>query len=108
MNFAAQKHIMTKTHLNIDLISGVFEKEDTLRVLTNLLRQKIQFHELRIFSNEERGKEDSLHSKARVKELRAQLQLLEEYMKSKDQTEAFFISSSIILHPLEKEQLKTA
>lgn len=55
---------------NLKLIDGVFTPEEAREIIVGLLQYKIQFHDIKILSTEERfGKKDE-HSIERVKELR--------------------------------------
>ena len=53
----------------IKLIDGCYPAEDALHILEQLIHNKINFHELNVFSCEERGIQDNLNSKERIAEL---------------------------------------
>lgn len=51
------------TTTSLSLIEGTFESEDAKQILMNIFSTKIQFHEMRNFSSEERsGKPDEVSS----------------------------------------------
>lgn len=65
----------------ISLISGVFESDDARDLLLGLINQKIQYHQLKNFSQQERYGTVDNQSTSRIKEL-AQARLnVEEYTK---------------------------
>jgi hypothetical protein len=53
----------------ISLISGVFESDDARDLLLSLVNQKIQYHQLKSFSLQERYGIADIYSESRIKEL---------------------------------------
>ena len=66
---------MNKQH-ELKLIDGDFNADDTLEVVSHLLRSKINFHNGRALSMHERFGIDPAHSRKRVAELKASLEEL--------------------------------
>ena len=58
-----------KTHL-IKLIDGNFTPSEGGKVLRDLLTCKINYHQLELFSNQERFAKDSARSKSRIRSLK--------------------------------------
>jgi hypothetical protein len=54
---------------DVKLVDGTFTTEDSREVLFHLLREKIKFHNRRLFSLDERLGVSDEHSKKRVREL---------------------------------------
>lgn len=52
-----------KTNLNFDLINGTFQPAEAKNVLFTLIKDKINFHELEMFSAYERYGVELPHSK---------------------------------------------
>lgn len=75
-----------KTNLTFDLIDGTFKPIEAKKVLFTLIKDKINFHELEIFSAYERYGIDLLNSKTRIKDLKNALvnieQVINEFEKS--------------------------
>lgn len=73
---------MHKEKKEFNLIEGSFSVDEAKEILTTLINDKIKFHDLKIFSQEERfGKADPENA-ARKKQL---IQTKEEVMKYLDQ-----------------------
>lgn len=67
---------------NYDLIKGEFTPEEGLEIISHLLMKKINFHELKTFSQQIRfGLEDPA-SLTRIEELRASAEELKELIKA--------------------------
>lgn len=70
--------------LNLDLVNGEYTPQEALEIINHLLMKKIQFHELKSFSNLIRAgieDNDSLH---RIVELRSCKKSFENLLKSLD------------------------
>lgn len=72
----------------IDLVKGIFEKEEAKEILLNLIDSKIQFHNKRIFSDRIRFGTENLESISRIKEL----------YKSREQILQLEHNSSLLIH----------
>lgn len=70
-----------KTNLTFDLINGTFQPAEAKNVLFTLIKNKINFHELEMFSAHERYGLELPHSKKRVTELKDALLQIEETIK---------------------------
>ncbi len=76
----------TKYHLN--LIHGKFSPSSAGEMLFSLIRSKIHYHEMELFSNEERFSKDLSNSKIRIGELKNAAASLKEFIddaKTQDQ-----------------------
>lgn len=67
-----------KTSLTFDLIDGTFKPFEAKRVLFTLIKDKINFHELELFSAHERFGADLPVSRNRIKNLNEALVKIEE------------------------------
>ncbi|HBI00370.1 MAG TPA: hypothetical protein PLL09_15890 [Flavobacterium sp.] len=67
-----------KTNLTFDLINGTFQPAEAKNVLFTLIKDKINFHELEMFSAYERYGIELPNSKKRVAELKNALSQIEE------------------------------
>lgn len=70
-----------KTNLTFDLINGTFQPAEAKNVLFTLIKDKINFHELEMFSAYERYGIELPHSKKRVADLKNALLQIEETIK---------------------------
>lgn len=69
------------TTKSLSLIEGKFESEDAKAILMNIFSTKIQFHEMRNFSSEERsGKPDEISSQ-RIPVLKSNVAALTEILE---------------------------
>ncbi len=64
-----------------DLIKGEFSPEDASEIINHLFAKKINFHEIKNFSNEIRFGEADLKSKERIIELKEGKASLNEFLK---------------------------
>ena len=60
-----------KTKHNLKLIEGKFIPSEAGKVLSGLINYKINYHQMELFSNEERFGKDVSNSKKRIEELKA-------------------------------------
>lgn len=73
-----------KTNLTFDLINGTFQPAEAKNVLFTLIKDKINFHKLEMFSAYERYGIELPHSKKRVSELKDALLKIEETIKESE------------------------
>jgi len=81
-----------------DLVRGEYSAEEAKEIVSNLIMQKINFHNLRDFSSRERyGKADE-NSLKRIEELKESRQLMFEIIEAaKEDGKAVKINSSITI-----------
>jgi hypothetical protein len=85
-----------ETNLNFNLIEGTFKPSDAKSILTTLVKDKIRFHELELFSAHERFGIELPHSKKRIKELNNILLNLNQVMNDYDNNEVEVKISGIV------------
>jgi hypothetical protein len=66
---------------NYDLIKGDFTPEEGLEIISHLLDKKINFHELKIFSQDIRFGQEDAASLKRISELKACIEQMKELSK---------------------------
>jgi hypothetical protein len=94
-----------KTNLSFDLINGTFHPTEAKNILFTLIKDKINFHELEMFSAYERYGIELPHSKKRVAELKNELLKIEETIKEFEKANADIqIIGSIEMKAVEKKQ----
>jgi uncharacterized FlaG/YvyC family protein len=76
--------------LTINLIQGSFLPSEAGKVLFSLLNSKINYHNLEIFSEQERSDINSEHSKSRVDNLKEASEKLAEFIKEATQNQFHF------------------
>ena len=91
----------------LKLIDGDFTTEEALEVLNNLIKNKIKFHELKIFSHSERYGDDDTYSYQRIKELKASLEELRTYLNiAKENNMKIKINAEVSLNMvMEKKEM---
>lgn len=83
----------------LKLIDGDFSTEEALEVLNNLIKNKIKFHELKIFSHSERFGDEDTNSHQRIKELKASLEELKSFLNiAKDNNMKLKINAEVSLN----------
>lgn len=70
-----------KNQSKLSLVNGQFTPEEALDVLMNLFSSKINFHELKSFSSEERYGVPDKHAVKRIPELKASMVEIRERLK---------------------------
>lgn len=85
------------------LIEGKFSHSKAKSLLTELLSYKINYHQLRKFSNEERFGRDCEHSENRITELTKEKQELTEWLNSLENTDTVNILCNINMQALTME-----
>ncbi|WP_026994845.1 hypothetical protein [Flectobacillus major] len=88
----------------VELIEGIFTHEDAKEILINIFSTKIQFHELKNFSSQERFGEDDKVAQKRIPELKRSVgNILKVLEEAKKQNKYLKITSeiniSLIEHP---------
>ncbi len=88
---------MEKTQI-LTPIEGVFSHEDAEEILMNLFKSKINFHNIKNWSSQERFGKDDAFSQKRLPELRSDVEKLKAFLnQAKDQGKRLVISSEIKL-----------
>jgi hypothetical protein len=82
---------------NIQLIEGNFTAQKAHDLLFELLAQKINYHRIRKFNNEERFGSDNDHSEKRIKALIEEKEMLLRWLNGLDQNEIIHIKGNIQL-----------
>ncbi len=80
--------IMEDKH-NLKFIDGTFTPAEARKVLLTLISYKINYHQMELFSNEERFNKDLSHSKKRIEELKDVERSLKKIMDSASEKGAF-------------------
>lgn len=90
---------MKKNH-QTKLIQGIFTVEKAKYILLELINQKIKFHSLKKFSNEERFGEDCDNSLNRINELVKEREELLNWLNKLTNAEKLKIESNIHLEQI--------
>ncbi|MCG3167692.1 MAG: hypothetical protein POELPBGB_03486 [Bacteroidia bacterium] len=86
---------MNKTE-KLNLIEGNFSHEEARDILINIFSSKINFHELKNFSSNERVGKDCETAKKRIPELKSEIKRLEQILsEAKEKNKKLIISSEI-------------
>ena len=94
-----------KTNLTFDLINGTFQPTEAKNVLFTLVKDKINFHELEMFSAYERYGIELPNYKKRVAELKNSLLKIEETIKELENLNADIqITGTIEIIAVEKKE----
>ena len=88
------------------LIDGNFTIENAKSVLLKLIGDKISYHQLKKFSNEERFNQDHEHSQQRISELSSEREQLLNWLDQFDDSEKLQINCKIEIVPVEAEVLQ--
>mgnify|MGYP000455694907 CR=1 FL=1 len=73
--FVLEIKINMKKEFETSLINGVFDNKDTADILLSMLNKKIEYHELRSFSNLIKFNEKDISMEDRIEELKKARQL---------------------------------
>lgn len=85
-----------KSSETFNLIEGVFSTDEAREILMNIFSTKIQFHEMKNLSSEERFGEQDTVAKKRIPQLKIELEKLEKIIsEAKSGTKKFAITSEI-------------
>jgi hypothetical protein len=83
-----------KKEFETSLINGVFDNKDTADIILSMLNKKIEYHELKSFSNLIKFNENDIHLEERIVALKKARQLFLEYLNS-NRNSVFEIQSEI-------------
>jgi hypothetical protein len=83
-----------KNEFETILIDGVFDNTDTTDIILSMLNKKIEYHELKSFSNLIKFNEKDVHLENRIVALKKSRQLLIEFINS-NKDSVFKIQSEI-------------
>ncbi len=91
-----------KTSFKLKLIEGVFQQEDAKEILMKIYSDKINFHQLKDFSSQERfGKNDEIAQK-RIPALQIEIEKLREILsEASDKNKKLQISTEIKIELLD-------
>ena len=85
-----------KSSETFNLIDGVFSTDEAREILINIFSTKIQFHEMKNLSSEERFGEQDIVAKKRIPQLKMELEKLEKIIsETKSGPKKFAITSEI-------------
>jgi hypothetical protein len=84
--------------LHLKLIDGNFTAQEAREILLKIYSDKIQFHEMRNFSAQERFGKPDLHSSMRISELQAAKEEIKRELASVDPETFVRINSTIEVH----------
>ena len=88
----------------LNLIDGIFSPSEATDVLVTLIRNKINFHNLEIFSLEERNGENIERSKKRLEELKRTNEKLTEIIQYAEKKDKFLkVFSSIEIEIINRQ-----
>ncbi|MFN4198027.1 MAG: hypothetical protein ACK4FS_03270 [Flavobacterium sp.] len=86
---------------HIQLINGEFNPEDAQRILLSLINSKIQYHQVEIFSMEERFGIEATQSKDRIEELKLSVRDIQEIIKeASDAGMKLKVTSTVKIQPV--------
>jgi hypothetical protein len=95
-----------KTEFSFDLINGDFLADDAKSILMSLIKDKINYHELELFSASERFGRDLPHSKRRIKQLNEAMIEMNTFLSSIENKDiTFTISAKVDIIPVEKNKM---
>lgn len=91
--------------LTINLVEGSFLPSEAGKVLFSLINSKINYHNLELFSAQERSDGDLEHSKQRIEYLKNVSDQLSAFLKTATQNQYHFeITGNIQIQMIEKVQ----
>ena len=86
-----------------ELINGKFLTEESSEILQNIFASKIQFHQMKNFSSQERFGKDDEQAKQRILQLTDNLNEVMKFIKEAEKNNEFVeINSEIIIHVQKK------
>jgi dihydroorotase len=87
-----------KKQSKLSLVDGKFTPDEALEVLMNLFSSKINFHELKNFSSQERFGHPDVHSQKRLPQLKESKKLITAMMREiGNSSEEISIQSEVII-----------
>lgn len=97
--------IMKNKQEKFQLINSTYSPFDAAEVLFSLVRDKIKFHNMLLFSNEERFGVDNSHSRKRIEELKKMRDEIAELIRMAE-AEGFDLEVSSHINITLKERVK--
>ena len=98
-----------KNSNSIKLIDGVFEATDAKEIILSLINFKINFHQRRIFSEEERVGTYNEASFKRIEELKAAKEQVLEWVESAEENgQQLIVNSQVLIEMVDGRSRKTA
>lgn len=86
------------------LIDGVFSQKEASDILLNLYRSKLQFHQMKQFSSQERLGEDDVDAIRKIQQLQLAIdKILEVLQSNQDLNQDVVIESNVSLRFTEKK-----
>lgn len=92
---------MTKHENEFNLLKGTFSCEETREILVTLFKDKIQFHNLKNFSNEVRFGTPDIRAQERIPELKRTLEEVLDFIKQNEGEDKFEIHANIQVRVVE-------
>ena len=85
----------------ITLVEGTYEVEEVKEILLNLLNDKIKFHQLKKFSNNEKNGEEDQQSIDRLSQLKVSYEKLVEFLANPEYSgKKFRLKSEVFLEEI--------
>lgn len=92
-----------KNQHTFKLIDGAFSAQESLEILKNVFSSKIQFHQMKNFSSQERYGHDDENAMIRIPQLKECINEIVKIIESAENTEQQFeIKSDIVIHFISK------
>lgn len=87
-----------KKQSKLSLVNGNFSTQEALEVLMNLFSSKINFHELKSFSSQERFGYPDAHAEKRIPELQASMKQISAIIRELgDSQQEISIQSEVVI-----------
>lgn len=80
----------------LKLVDGIYSAEESMEILMNLFKSKINFHELKIFSTMERSGVNDKLSKKRINELNKSIKETTTFIKNAKKSKKNIVIQSIV------------
>lgn len=92
-----------KNQHTFKLIDGAFSAQESLEIVKNVFSSKIQFHQMKNFSSQERYGHDDENAMIRIPQLKECIDEIVKIIESAENTEQLFeIKSDIVIHFISK------
>lgn len=86
------------------LVDGTFTQKEASEILLNLYRNKLQFHQMKQFSSQERLGNDDVNAIHKIQQLQSAIDMISEVLKSaKDSNQDVVIESNVTLRFVNKK-----
>ena len=86
------------------LVDGTFTQKEASEILLNLYRNKLQFHQMKQFSSQERLGHDDVNAIHKIQQLQSAIDMISEILKSaKDSNQDVVIESNVTLRFVNKK-----